>query len=33
MHIMNEKYNNNLKNTIIVLQLHVDERCNKNGPR
>lgn len=27
MHIMNEKYNNNLKNTIIVLQLHV------NGPR
>lgn len=25
MHIMNEKYNNNLKNTIIVLQLHVND--------
>lgn len=32
MHIMNEEYNN-LKNTIIVLRLHVDERCNQNGSR
>lgn len=33
MHIMNEKYNNSLKNTIIVLQLHVNELCNENGSR
>lgn len=31
MHIMNEKYNNSLKNIIIVLQLHVNELCNENS--